>query len=107
MGGYVENLTVIELGEDTDAWFVQGTRDVEAARGAVRNHVREQLSGASDLELLDEVLTIIGTQSAKVADDWWWQPVDPEEPDGDHYLRTASESATPTSARLLTGVWFG
>jgi hypothetical protein len=99
-----EKLIVIEMGEEEDSWFVQGTNDVEAARAAVREHVRGMFAGY--LDLAEEVLVQVGTASPTVGDDWWWQPVDPVGPTHEAYLRNAHEHATPSSARLLTGVWF-
>jgi hypothetical protein len=99
-----EKLIVIEMGEEEDSWFVQGTTNVDAARSAVRAHVRDMFDG--HLDLVEEVLVQVGTASPTVGDDWWWQPVDPEEPDDEAYLRNAHEHATPSSARLMTGVWF-
>jgi hypothetical protein len=99
-----ENLIVIELGEEDDSWFVQGTDNVERARAAVRAHVRDMFN--RHLDLAEEVLVQVGTATSTVGDDWWWQPVDPEEPAHEAYLRNAHEHATPSSAHLLTGVWF-
>ncbi|REK73665.1 hypothetical protein DX116_09070 [Aeromicrobium endophyticum] len=99
-----ETLTVIELGQEDDSWFVQGTDDVDRARAAVREHVRGMFAG--HLDLAEEVLVQVGTAAPTTGDDWWWQPVDPEEPDHEAYLRNAHEHATPSSARLVTGVWF-
>lgn len=73
-----EIITVQELGEDTDLWFVTGTTDAHSADEAVRAWVEstagETIEAFMDAEDLVEF-------SFTFRKDWYWLPGgDPENP---------------------------
>lgn len=66
-----ENITVWELGEDTDTWLIEGTSDAhsadEAVRGWVEDHTGETIEAFQDADDLVEF-------EITFRKDWYWLP---------------------------------
>ena len=66
-----ENITVFELGEDGDTWFVDGTSDAhsadEAVRGWVEHTTGETIEAFVDADDLVEF-------NFRFRRDWYWLP---------------------------------
>lgn len=97
-------LTVVDL-SDNDAWFVVGTTDVLEARRTVDAYIRDALRG--DHDEVAEWLELLRHSEGTARSDWWWQPIDPEEPSGETYLRTLEGMTPVTATAVFEGVLFG
>lgn len=67
-----EEITVWELGEDSDAWLVTGTTDAHSADEAVRNWF-ESTAGETIEAFLDADDLVEFT--IRFRDDWAWKPM--------------------------------
>lgn len=66
-----ENITVQELGEDSDLWMVTGTTDAHSADEAVRRWVEAQTG--ETIEALHDADDLVEFQFI-LRNDWAWKP---------------------------------
>ena len=84
-------INVIELGDDGGEWFIEGTTEIPEALEAVKKWINQVYSAPDDTwreETLDQLQDAIFT----VRSDWYWQPITPEHPYSDVYLRNRSKN---------------
>lgn len=77
-----QEIRAYDLGEDGEMWMVEGTRDPEVAKKAVYALWDEQ--GVAD-EYAENVVQ--DALDCAPGDSWWWEPVNPSEPDDEALLR--------------------
>ncbi|UUX60148.1 hypothetical protein [Glutamicibacter halophytocola] len=74
----IENITVWELGEDSDTWFVEGTSDAHSADEAVRGWV--EINTGQTIEAFTDADDLVEF-NFKLRKDWHWLPGgDPKNP---------------------------
>ena len=101
-------LNVIELGEDTNMWFVEGTVDVEQAKEAILKWFKEvnQPFDNNDIFWIDMMHSFPEDAEGAAGDDWFWSPVDPTYPDDETILKSLySDKAEYNGEQLFAGVY--
>ena len=97
-------INVIELGEDGDAWFVEGTTDINEAKTAIKTYL-EGLYQSTD-EWLPESIEYMMEASADVQYDWFWRPLHAQYPHDEAVLRSKSKHASEYSRQdTFTGIY--
>jgi len=91
-----DELQVLELGEDGDAYFVQGTADVAVAKGRLRTYLEEFLEPA-DVDATFEQLEPTAGHA------WWWEEDEERE---ESILRSEQAQESPDDVELVDGVRF-
>jgi len=98
-------INVIDLGEDGDAWFVEGTIDIEKARAAIKTTLEGYYQGDDDW--LPESLEVLADSKADVRYDWFWRPLFAEYPHDDAVLRNKTQHGSEYARQdLFTGIHF-
>lgn len=92
---------VQELGEDGGSWMVTGAPNEQAAVDAVRSWLNEICEGD---EHLDEMLADLDSAKCIESDKWWWEPVTPEHPNSEAWLRGVDDH-NPTGQPTFSGIW--
>lgn len=100
-----ENITVFELGEDGDTWFVEGTSDAHSADEAVRGWV-ERTTGETIEAFIDaDELVEFNFRFRK---DWYWLPGgDPENPMDEAALVYPNDERWPLRYIPSIGPFYG
>jgi len=107
-----DNLTVWELGEDGEAWFVEGTLNQDKAYEAVKQWIIETtwIDPKSTLfsyfhHMDDLPFSSLDETRKEARDDWFWKPVDPSHPHSDAYLaRQKDPKSGYQGEEIYTGV---
>ena len=95
------NVAVQDLGEDGDAWFVSGTKDLAVGQEAIRQHLRKSFSGRE----LHQEFVKFNSSYYTIGLDWYWVQL----PNGDRCLLKVSLSGDRglgDSLQLTTGIHF-
>lgn len=101
-------LNVIELGEDTNMWFVEGTADIEEAKEAILKWFKEvnQPFDNHDVFWIDMMHSFPEDAEGVAGDDWFWSPINPEYPEDEAVLKSLySDKEQYNGEQLFSGVY--
>lgn len=93
-----EHLTIWELGENGDTWFVEGTIDQALANMTAQRWIAET-SPDTLQDYYDH-----GQFRCSAHRDWYWEPLFPEIPDAEAKLSRVEKSGNEENRPLMAGV---
>lgn len=102
-------VSVWELGEDGDTWFVEGTQDAVTARKALEEWIFETYGFDSvvAVEWVMDWLPYLENAKPVIRADWFWKPAHKEHPDEEAYLRSKEKNlAIHEGEKLMQGCYF-
>ena len=93
-------IIVHDLGEDADAWIVEGTTNKSEAREHVKSWIQECLGDEDASEYFENV----DESRAIVKNNWYWKPLDDAEPTGDQILTSLDDNPEHEINEVFAGV---
>ena len=84
-------VTVYELGEDGDSWFIEGAASIDAAKHALNEWLYE-IYDEHDHALLEEILLLVSEASWTHREDWFWVPFLASHPNDEQVLKSKSQN---------------
>ena len=103
MTEYTPNPKIIvhDLGEDSEAWIVEGTMNVDIAREEAKAWIVNVYSGKNDADNRKEVLGNLNSTRATLRGDWFWK----ETLYGDYILTNLSkDKKEPRDSDMFSAV---
>lgn len=96
-----DTLIVHDLGEDSEAWLVEGTLDVQEARSAVREWIVECMGDEDSIQFIES----LDLAKATIKTNWFWEAL-ADGSTGDDMLTSKDDKLTSIAGvTIFVGVY--